>query len=152
MANLFRKKYPQKNAISLKENWSISKGSHQGNLLLIRFNTDAKRIIGHPDYQHQVGIVIPINSPTEIGLPDNAESVDLNKIEDLLVNQLQENNESLLVAVITTSGVREFVLYTSDPQNLKEKFDLIKEFVQTHEPQIIIQPDEKWEIYKQLSN
>jgi Family of unknown function (DUF695) len=63
---------------------------------------------------------------------------------------LQEQAESLLVAIITTSGMREFVFYTRDPERVKHRFEQLRNQITSHELQLMIQVDEAWEIFGQL--
>jgi hypothetical protein len=63
---------------------------------------------------------------------------------------LQEQAESLLVAIITTSGMREFVFYTRAPQQLQERFQQLRNRITSHEIQLMIQSDKTWRIYAQL--
>ena len=144
------KKYPAKDQVSLEQNWAVAQGTHNEKPLFVRYNTDAKRLIGHPEYAHQVGIAIPLHNPDQAGLPNNEEMDQLNEIEKMLIKQLESDNESLLVAVITTNGMRELILYTSDPMQVKEKMSKIKERDLSHELQMMIQPDKDWVILKQF--
>lgn len=56
----------------------------------------------------------------------------------------------MLVLIITTAGMREFVLYTSAPERAKAKFEQLKTLVITHELQFIIQADKDWSVFKSL--
>jgi hypothetical protein len=151
MGKFFRKKYPPIDTIPLLDNWSVRQGKYQGKPFVLRFSAEAKRLSGHPEYKHQVGIAIPFNSPNEAGFPESSEMEDLNVIEDLLSDSLEENNESLLVAVFTTGGMREFVFYTSNPEQVNNKFKQLQEKISTHQIQLMIQPDKKWYTYKNLT-
>jgi hypothetical protein len=70
-------------------------------------------------------------------------------IEDAICNSLQEQAESLLVAIITTSGMREFVFYTRAPQKVQESFEQLRESITSHEIQLMVQLDETWDVYAQ---
>lgn len=66
------------------------------------------------------------------------------------VRRLQQM-ESLLVAVITTSGMREFVFYTREPEHVKQRFAGLRRSITSHEIQLMIQPDKKWKVYAQFT-
>ena len=108
----------------------------------------SKKTAGHPEYSHQVGIAVPLNKPNEHGFPQNEEFDQLNEIEDLISKRLEVDNESLLVGILTTDGMRGFVLYTSDPAAIKTKFEELSGLIQSHELQLMIQLDKAWSVYK----
>jgi hypothetical protein len=88
--------------------------------------------------------------PEPTGLPSPAGSIELGEIEDVLRSSLQERAESVLVAIITTSGMREFVFYTRAPEQLQQRFQELRARITSHEIQLMIQPDRTWEVYAQL--
>jgi len=97
-----------------------------------------------------VGIAVRLHSPETTGLPSREENAELLAIEDAMCPALQEQAESLLVAIITTGGMREFVFYTHAPEQVKLRFERIRKSITSHEMQLMIQPDEDWEAYAQL--
>ena len=147
---MFRKKYPPIGSISIKDNWGISQGVYEDKVAFIRINSGLKELARHPEYAHQVGIAVPLNSPNEHGLPESAEGEELGIIEDHLLDSLEIDNESLFVGVITTGGMREFVFYTSNPDQVVNKFKTIQGLVSTHELQLMIQLDKDWRTFKNL--
>jgi len=130
--------------------WSIAEGENDGNVMIVRSNAGYRDFGSVPGYEHQVGIAVPLRRPEPTGLPSPEENFELGEIEARICNSLQEQAESLLVAIITTSGMKEFVLYTRDPQRVKQRFEQLRNQVTSHELQLIIQADEDWEIYAQL--
>ena len=147
---LGRKRYPPKAQLQLQEAWSFAQGEYRGKPLITRCNTGLTEIAGHPEYAHQVGVAVPLKHPTPQGLPTREEAVELDAIEDLLAQSLQENNQSLFAAVLSTGGMREFVFYTSDQEYVKWKFEEIRQSIHTHQIQLMIQSDPTWSVYKQL--
>jgi hypothetical protein len=147
---VFRKKFPPIDQLVIDEDWGLSQGVYQDKAIFIRANKGLKKIARHPQFSHQVGIAVPLNSPNEHGLPVSAEGDQLNVIEDQLEDLLVQNNESIFVGVITTGGMREFVYYTSNPDQVVEKFNTVKELTSTHELQLLIQEDKDWLTYKSL--
>jgi hypothetical protein len=124
----FKKGHPKIPAGKIEESWSFFEGEHNGKPLFARANLALKPYIGHPEYQHQIGVAMPFNSPDEHGFPSAQESLELNQIEDMLCAKLEDDNQSLFAAVITTGGMREFVFYTRNPQSVKVK---LREVTQT---------------------
>jgi hypothetical protein len=143
-----RKKFPIIEEIDIADEWSMFQGEHEGKSLIVRVRTSAKDLIGHPSYAHQVGIAVPLNDPDQNGFPSGEESKQLNNIEDQVAGMLESGNESLLVGIISTGGMREFVLYTTNPDEVQRKFGELKKETFTHALQLMIQPDKGWNVYK----
>jgi hypothetical protein len=119
--------------------------------MIVRSNAGYRDFGNLPGYEHQVGIAVPLRNAEPTGLPSPAEDAELGKVEDLLYNSLQEQAESLLVAIVTTSGMREFVFYTRDAERVKLRFDQLRSHITSHDLQLMIQVDKAWGVYAQLS-
>jgi len=131
--------------------WSVGQGDYHGNIMIVRSNTGYKEFGSLPGYEHQVGIAVPLRAPEPTGLPSPAEEAELAQIEDALCQSLEAQAESLIVAIITTSGMREFVFYTRAPQNVKQRLEQLRSSITSHEIQWMIQPDKEWDLYGQIA-
>lgn len=131
--------------------WNFFEGEWEGKPLIARVNTALRDFVGSPEYQHQVGVTIPLRAPDENGFPQAEESSELNKIEDLLLSELKPDDGCLFAAVITTGGMREFVFYVSDPYNVQVTLRRVADSVQSHKVQGMIREDEDWSVYRSFS-
>ena len=131
--------------------WTVTKGTNNGQDMIVRRNT-GYQFKGVPGYEHQVGIAVPLRSPEATGLPGAAELALLSEIEDIVCSSLEEQGESLMVAVITTSGMQEYVFYTRDPHSVQLRFEEIRKRTTTHEIQLMIKSDKSWRVYHQLGS
>ena len=147
----FRKKKPQLDRLPLDGPWSLGSGQHDGKVMIVRCNKGYRAFGSVTGYEHQVGIAVPLRSPEPNGLPSPAENKELGAIEDTICNSLQVQAESLLVAIITTGGMREFVFYTRAPQQVEERFAHLHEDITSPEIQLMIRPDKAWGLYAQLT-
>ncbi len=136
--------------LPIGEEWRVAEGEHNGNPMIVRMNAAYRRFSGVQGYTHQVGIAMPLVDPEPSGLPSSAENADLDTIEDDLCGLLQSANESIFVAAITTSGMRELVFYTRDPEQVKQKLEQARSSIESHQIQLMIQPDDEWKIYSRL--
>jgi hypothetical protein len=119
--------------------------------MIIRANEGLRGCTGHPEYPYRVGIAVPFVAPDDEGLPSSDEIPQLDSVEDTIFGVLSTENESLLAVVITTCGMREFVLYTGAPEQVKVKFEKLKGMIETHRLQMIIEVDKSWNVYKEFS-
>jgi hypothetical protein len=130
--------------------WSIAEGEHGGGIMFIRRNTGYRDYGSVSGYEHQVGIAVPLRKPEATGLPGAAECAVLGDMEDIICSSLEEQAESLLVAVITTRGMREFVFYTREPHRVEQRVGELRQRITSHEIQLMIQLDKTWRVYAQL--
>jgi hypothetical protein len=146
----FKKKTLSPDRLPVDGPWSIGEGQNNGQIMIVRSNTGYREFGNVPGYDHQVGIAVPLKKAETTGLPSPAEDALLGEVEDVICNSLEEHAESLLVAVISTGGMREFVFYTREPQRVQQRFEQLRTRITSHEIQLAIQPDRTWRIYAQL--
>ena len=147
---LFRKKHTALSELPVDGKWQVSKGQYDGRPLIVRVNTSADPFRGHPELSNQVGIAVPFKLPNEDGMPSSAELEELNEIEDRLFEIFQSGQQAVVVAVITTSGMREFVLYAHDPNEIVGKHRQLQSEISHHEIQLMIQADRDWTTFKRF--
>ena len=126
--------------------WYIYRGGDARGELHARFDHDAAALAGSPLYEIQVGLAVPLHDPGADGLPLDEELPALDDIERVVVEQARDR--AVLVGVISTGGVREFVLYTGDGQWLEEFQGAVSAAVETHEIQMMARRDPEWQIYR----
>jgi hypothetical protein len=116
----FTKKTKTPDRLPIDGPWSVGQGQHDGKILIVRSNTGYKEYGSVAGYDHQVGIAVPLRAPEPTGLPSPQEDAELGALEDTISASLEQQAESLLVAIITTSGMRELVFYTRAPEQVKQ--------------------------------
>ena len=116
--------------------------------MFVRLNTGARAVAGSAAYGIRIGVAIPLRKPRPDGLPDNAESEQLSAIEDALAAGSSEH--AILVAVITTSGMREFVFYTGTGDWIPDFHQRMMRSTSSHEVQCRAEHDPGWTVYHQL--
>ena len=146
----FGRKYASRDQLTIGQDWKVGQSKYEGKPLIARFNAGLQAIAGHPDYRYQVGIAVPLKSPNEHGLPGVEEDRQLAGIEDEITRTLEEDRESILVGVISTNGMREFVCYSTDADSVRRKFDGLQQSVTSHDLQLMIRLDPHWAVYKQF--
>jgi len=122
----------------------VISGVHEEKPLIARFDTSGEQLKGR--YSIQVGVAIPFNDPTPEGMPTPEETAQLDAIETTLLRKAHE--QSVLVGVITTGGMREFVLYTNSSEWLEAFHEAMKTAVPTHPVHVIAKNDPDWAVYK----
>ena len=131
--------------------WSVSQGNYDGSPLFVRIHHGVAPLVGDPRYSQQVGIAVPLLNPDADGLPTHEEGAQIFEIEDAISAALEPNHTSVLVLSITTKGMREFVLYTTDADAVRAAFGALQSSFPGHELQLMIQPDPEWSVYLQFA-
>ena len=131
--------------------WGIVQGSNQGTLLLARVRKGLGAIVGHAAYPFRVGIATRVRATAANGMPTPEENATLQDLEDRLSRALEVEREALLVVALTTNGVKEWVLYTSDPDATKRRMQDFAPTVSTHKLQIVVGEDKGWAVYRQFA-
>jgi hypothetical protein len=144
--NFLRKKDSKSSKIN-KDEWLIAEGFFEDERLFLRTNPGLATKTNKQRYPFKIGIAIPFRSPRDDGLLDNDESLRFNRIEDTILDRFKANDVGMLCMVITTQGMREFVIYskTSDISDLIENTALL---FPEYEFQHIIEEDKEWNVFK----
>ena len=139
---LFRKR-PHRE-VSFDGSWMVLTGTHDEKPLIARFDTSAEQLKGR--FSIQIGVAVPLNDPNPDGFPTPEEDLQLGRIEAKVVSKAAD--ESVLVGVITTGGMREFVLYTNSSTWIEAYHHALEEEVTTHKIQVMAKTDPDWSTYK----
>ncbi len=91
---------------------------------------------------------MPFKNPRPDGFPEPAEDAELGVVEETIIARIA--GHAVLVAIVTTNGMREFVAYTGDGSWLPEFDRGLQIAVTTHEVQIDARTDPDWSVYRQL--
>jgi hypothetical protein len=149
--------FPKKEPLSaeklpIPDTWAVLKGHDlNGKPLIVRIHTGYEKYKGVTGYGHQVAIAIPLVDMDAEGFPTPGETDELTRIENDICQVFEPEGESVFVAATTIPGLREYILYTRDPDSAKIRFenDLLAR-VFTHQAHIKIQPDKDWNLYGKL--
>lgn len=101
--------------------WSVLQGNHNGKPILIRLRTIAKELVGDKRYPYRVRIAMPFNHQDKKGMPTSEENQHLDSIEDEIGRLFEDNNEAYICIIITTGGMREFVIYRTKNEGIDPK-------------------------------
>ena len=132
----------------IPDQWSIGRGDREGKPIITRFNKGLSKLVGHSSFTKQIGIAVPFTHPTAEGLPGSEEDRELSDLEDEIRRIFTVANESLFAGVITTGGMREFVLYTSNEASAVTKAESLARETKHHPVQYIVNNDPEWDVFK----
>jgi len=122
-----------------------------GRTMYVRANSAYSKFKGVTGYNQYVSLAVPMTDTTRAGFPNPGEVEELKRIESDICEILEANRESIFVATTTIPGIREFILYTRNPDSVQRKYDndvLARVF--THRIHLKMQPDPSWGLYRKL--
>lgn len=136
---------------SVPQSWSVLKGENEGKVMLIRKNFGCEKIAGHELYNMNCGIAFKLLFPTADGLPNLDSEPIINQMEDEIFEVFESDLNSIIPIVISTSGFREFVIYTKDANEFEKRFEKLKFKYNQYELTCFCHSDPNWETYKSLN-
>lgn len=138
--------------LPLPEAWIQRQGYDAlGKTMYVRANTAYSKYKGVSGYNQHVALAVPMVDTSRAGFPNPGEVEELKRIENDICEILEQNRQSIFVATTTIPGIREFILYTRNPDSVQRKFDddvLARVF--THRIHLKMQPDPSWSLYQKL--
>lgn len=135
-------------AESSTRTWTILDGEYEGKRLIARLDVSFASPASRDGRGIRIGVAIPLRVPRADGLPDDEETVALGVIEDAVIDTVA--SRAALVAVVTTSGMREFILYAWDADWIGAFHHQLQGAVTSHEVQVIAVRDPAWDVYEQI--
>lgn len=100
--------------------WVGAEGEYDGHPCLIRFRRIPKDF-PRAKYPHHINITWRMSETHESGLPTEQEFDQTATFENRLVEAVEPDEHSILVAVLTCNGEKEFVFQTADPPGFMER-------------------------------
>jgi len=134
----------------IQESWSINKLTKDNKVFLLRFNAWLWNVLPVEEYSYKLGIAINLKMVDSSGFPSADENKQLGKIEDKIIQIFQTNGKSIFVGTITGGGIKEFVFYAQDPDNIKVELQEFNKKMGAYDLQLNIQEDIDWEVFQTL--
>ena len=103
--------------------WTLCEGQRDGKPVIVRLNSGYEKLKPLATYEHQLLISAPFRSANEDGMPSGEENWELQALEDEIQDTLEGDAQTLLVAVITGGGAKEFLCYTNAADGAKQRID-----------------------------
>jgi len=136
--------------MAYQERWGLYEKEYDGYPFRLRLNEGIEDYVCHPRYMHQVCISVPLNDEDENGFPYPEECKLLDELELLLKDKLEQQQLSVFVAVITSNGVRLYLIYTCQPDYCQKLVEDINADWIYHQISATTREDRNWETVESL--
>lgn len=135
-------------ARSIHEHWNLAQGIYKDHPILLRMNVGAQQFRKSKGFPVRIGIAVPFRKPDSDGFPSNADTTALDQIEDELCDRLEKGNLGVLVLVVTTRGMREFVVYARDEGSEMSLTRELRRLCPSYDIQSYWEGDPAWSTYE----
>ncbi|GAB4408408.1 MAG: hypothetical protein OHK0021_18960 [Bryobacter sp.] len=136
----------------IPDRWEVREETREGKRFLIRMSTGLDAAIGNPKLATQVRITVPFRKPSESGMPDSEEYAELDEIEYKIRDEFQMQNEAFFAGIVTGAGMREFFLYSAQPELTRRRAEALRALAKQHEVRVSVSEDKSWATYRSLRN
>jgi hypothetical protein len=143
--------FGKKAVFPTESKWNLFQGENNGKPMIVRKNESARALKETGTFRNRIGVAVPLIDAREDGLPSPLELENLNAIEDALSSAFEADRRTILVLTITTSGMREFVLYSSNPERLESVLNELRGKFTRYEFQSYVADDKQWAMYAQFA-
>jgi hypothetical protein len=124
--------------------WVLAKGKLDGHSLMMRFR-QFSRDFPKQEYPVRINMICDVKEKTSSGLPTRSEYERLGLFEERLMNVVEEDEESVLAMVITSSGKREFIFQTADAETFRQRLSDVYGSGSEYRVNVVQSEDDDWE-------
>lgn len=132
------------------DKWTLLRATHEGSTLLIR----AREFVDGVDraaYPIRLSVFWEMAEPDENGLASPTEVVPMETFEDRLVEAVDLDGQSLLSAVITGKGQRQWVFHTADTGEFLRRLTDMPQEEDRYPIEIEAEEDPDWEYFEAVT-
>jgi hypothetical protein len=129
--------------MNFRDTWGLAEGHAHGRPLMIRFR-QFPQTFDRTKYPDRINVFWKLAGPDENGLPEGDEANLLSTFENRLVDAVEGDQHSVLCAVLSCDGRREFVFHTSDPQGFMDRLHLMPQEETRYPIEIDLYEDRDW--------
>lgn len=130
-----------------EEQWSVYEASTAEGPMVFRINATAKQWARHPSLSIRVGFAVPLNAQVPGGLPEPAENLQLNEVEDRILAAIMTTGPAIEVLAITTGTFKEYIFYIQNGDAIAQVHAQLQQDIASHELQCVAAHDPEWTVY-----
>jgi hypothetical protein len=118
---------------------------------LVRFRQNIDPDALGPHLPHLVCVSWSMVDATELGLPSDDETQELERFENELVPRVEAGSIGLLAAVITECSQRHWYFYLNDRNGFSDALHDVPQKEERYPIEITIQENEGWRLFREVS-
>ena len=145
---LFGRKSRTKSLSEIPDLWKVATGENNKKPMVVKKNGGCELLVGNKNFSTVCGISFKLLKPNAHGLPDIENEPELDQLEDAIFETFQSDLTAIVPIVISTSGFKEFVIYTKNVGNFTPRFQQLKAQFPNYIMTSYHKPDPNWNVYK----
>lgn len=130
--------------------WEQRTGIYEKKPILLKLDRALEKYSGSLHYQATMSV--GIDKPLPNGLPDEAETASLIKLEKVLTEKLDKAGLAVLALEVTTNKTCDFIFYTNKNKAVNKIFSEISSLFNDKKISITMKRDDEWWNYKWFSS
>jgi hypothetical protein len=115
--------------------------------MIVRARQNLRSIAGHPELPTRLRIVWQYECDNDSGLPSSIDLKAMEGCENLLVDAFEHDNCAILTHVLTCDGLRQWVFYVSNLQEVGERINGSLPHDQPFPIELTAEDDAEWSEY-----
>lgn len=128
--------------------WVLAEGELSGKPIVVRFRPELRKVQDVSGYPYL--IVINWTYPAdENGMPTDAALDEVDDFEDILLTALESDCHTVLAAVITNDGQRQWALYSSNVEETGDRVNSMPHQAKRYPIEILTDDDPEWVYLKE---
>lgn len=133
----------------IPDSWTVKDGTYEDKPIIVKKNSGLDMIQGREFYKVRTGIAFKFKSAENSGMPDQDENFALYDLEDVIFEIFQRDNNAIVSLIITTNGIREFVIYSRSNEWSEECYQLLKRKGFDYNFTTYNEQDPEWSVFEE---
>ena len=139
-----------KDGLPFGDTWTLAKGTDPTTPRLIRIRENLNPAVLALTLPHLLRVSWSMLDETEMGLPSDKETNELEQFENELVPRVEAGGTCVLAAVITESGKRHWYFYISDINAFSEGLHKVPQKKEPYPIEVTRHKNEGWNLFREL--
>lgn len=133
----------------IPDSWTVKDGTYEDKPIIVKKNSGLDMIQGREFYKVRTGIAFKLKSAENSGMPDQDENFAFYDLEDVIFEIFQRDNNAIVSLIITTNGIREFVIYSRSNEWSEECYQLLKRKGFDYNFTTYNEQDPEWSVFEE---
>ena len=131
--------------------WAGAEGGYGDHPLLIRFR-ELDEAFPKCRYPVRLNVLWQMVESDVNGWPNDSEFQKLSTFEDRLVEAVEQDNQSILIVVLTYNGMKEFVFHSEDEAVFLDRITNMTQETERYPITISKNLDGEWDYFKSVTD
>jgi hypothetical protein len=138
------------NSIPIIEKWFESSGEVGDDVFFVKGRRNLRSMTESGKFPTRIDVIWEFESPDSTGQPSQSTLMEMEAMEELLLESMEKDFQSVLAGIFTGNGHREWYWYTQDKDEFLSRFNACMGKRGGLPLEIFHQNDPDWNEYKDM--